>query len=365
MSRPPLEVADVIRRHGQEFLDVRGSSITSAQMYVLKALAACRTAALGGHLEKCDHCEHERPAYNSCGNRHCPKCQQQATADWFDARQKEVLPVPYFHVIFTIPHLLARLALQNKKVVYNILFAAAAETLDEVAADPKHLGAKIGFVTVLHTWGQNLLEHPHLHCMVPGGGLSPDEASWVPCKQTKNPKNGSKHFFLPVKLLSHRFRQKFLDRLRKAQQEGRLRFHGSLAHLKNQNAFDQLMSQVFAVKWSVFAQPPLANVRTDKPQHIVKYLARYTHRVAISNHRLIELKNGKVTFRWKNYRQSNQWQLMTLDAVEFIRRFLLHVLPKWISAYSLLWISGQLSSHGQIGPLSPVVGRQRANARGR
>lgn len=328
MSRPTLEVADVIRRHANELLESRGSSITSDHKYVLKSLAACRTAALGGHLERCDHCAHERPAYNSCGNRHCPKCQQQATADWFDARQKEVLPVPYFHLIFTIPHLLNRLTWQNKKVVYNILFAAAAEALQEVAANPKHLGAKIGFVAVLHSWGQNLLEHPHLHCLIPGGGLSPDGSRWVRCREIKKrKKNRSKYFFLPVRVLSHEFRKKFLQRLRRAQQKGELTFHGSVAALRDQQVFDELIQQADSVKWSVFAQPPLTRSDADNPQRIVKYLARYTHRVAISNHRLVALKEGRVTFRWKNYRRGGRQQLMTLKATEFIRRFLLHVLP--------------------------------------
>jgi hypothetical protein len=314
MTRPPLEVADVIRQCGKAFLRARGSSLTSAQRYVLKSLATCRTAALGGHLERCDQCGHERPAYNSCRNRHCPKCQAAARADWADARRAELLPVPYHHVVFTLPEPVARIALQNKTIVYNMLFAASAQTLQQIAADPKHLGAKIGLLSVLHSWGQNLEHHPHIHCLVPGGGLSADETEWISC---------AKDFFLPVRVLSRVFRGKFLQQLKKAYEAGQLSFHGRLEPLGNKSAFGQLISQLYEKEWIVYSKAPCGR----RPERILKYLARYTNRVAISNQRLLALEDGRVTFRWKNYAKGNHWQTMRLDGVEFLRRFLLHVLP--------------------------------------
>jgi hypothetical protein len=281
---------------------------------VLRSLAACRTAVLGGHLEQCGECGHRRPAYNSCRNRHCPKCQAAARAAWLDARRAELLPVPYFHVVFTLPEQLGPLALQNKHVLYDILFRAAAETLQEIAADPKHLGAEIGFLAVLHTWGQNLLDHPHLHCVVPGGGLSPDGSRWISCR--------NEDFLLPVKVLSAVFRGKFLDYLKRAFAQGQLGFHGRLADLAQPDAFARLLGECYDRKWVVYAKRPFGG-----PEQVLKYLARYTHRVAISNQRLISLENGHVTFRWKNYAQGNQQQTMTLSGVEFLRRFLLHLLP--------------------------------------
>lgn len=313
MSRSPLEVADVIRQHAGEFVAARSGKVTSAEHYALKCLATCRTAALGGHLEECDHCGHKRPAYNSCRNRHCPKCQAMARAEWLAARQQELLPVPYYHVVFTIPESIAQLALQNKKVVYNILFAASAETLQEVAADPKHLGASIGILSVLHTWGQNLQHHPHVHCVVPGGGIASDEEQWIGCK---------KGFFLPVKVLSRVFRAKFLTKLRLARQKGQLGFHGRLEQLKKPSMFARLISMAYQKDWVVYCKRPFGG-----PEQVLKYLARYTHRVAISNNRLVQLQNGRVTFHWKNYANGNRTQTMTLQAVEFIRRFLFHVLP--------------------------------------
>jgi Putative transposase/Transposase zinc-binding domain len=288
--------------------------LIAEQAIVLKALAACRTAQLGGHVEACRACGHCRQSYNSCRNRHCPKCQGAARAAWLDERQAELLPVPYFHVVFTLPALLAPLALQNKKVVYDLLFAATAETLQEVAADPRHLGAQIGFLAVLHTWGQNLQHHPHLHCVVPGGGLAEDASAWVPCR---------KKFFLPIRVLSRVFRGKFLAGLRQAFADGRLPCHGRLADLNHAAAFAELISRCYRTDWVVYAKPPFGG-----PEQVLKYLARYTHRVAISNHRLVSLDEGKVTFRWKNYAQGGRSQLMTLSATEFIRRFLQHVLPR-------------------------------------
>ena len=312
MDRSP-EVADVIRVHFDDYRQARGGSLTSAETHVLKALAACRTAAMGGHVAECDRCGHRAYAYNSCCNRHCPKCQAAARADWLEARQADLLPVDYFHVVFTLPASLARVALQNKKVVYGLLFRASAETLTQIAADPKHLGAQIGFLSVLHTWGQKLDEHPHVHCVVAGGGLSPDGKQWISC-----PKN----FFLPVKVLSRVFRGKFLDGLRRAYERGELELHGSLAELNAPDAFARLLSGLYAAEWVVYVKPPFGSA-----EQVLKYLARYTHRVAISNARLVSLVDGEVTFRFKNYARGNRWQQMTLSAVEFIRRFLLHVLP--------------------------------------
>lgn len=283
------------------------------QRRVLRALELCRTAALGGHRDQCDRCGYQRVSYNSCRNRHCPKCQSLAKAKWLEARQAELLPVEYFHVVFTVPEVIASVALQNQKVVYGILFKAASETLLTAASDPKHLGAKIGFLAVLHTWGQNLLHHPHLHCLVPGGGLSPDGRRWVPCRPG---------FLLPVRVLSRLFRGKFLAYLRQAFEGGKLQFHGKLAPLADAGAFGDLLQVARKTDWDVHCKPPLGG-----PAQVLDYLARYTHRVALSNDRLVRLQDGKVTFRWKDYRHGNRIRLMTLDADEFIRRFLLHVLP--------------------------------------
>jgi hypothetical protein len=280
---------------------------------VLRDLVACRTAALGGHVERCNHCGHQRIAYNSCRNRHCPKCQAGARAKWLDQRAAELLPVPYFHVVFTLPNQLGPLALQNRAVVYGILFQAAAATLLEVAADPKHLGAEIGVLAVLHTWGQNLMHHPHLHCVVTGGGLSPDGLQWVGSREK---------FFLPVRVLGRVFRGKFLHLLREALRKGSLAFSGELTALQTPRQFERLLDASVVKDWVVYAKPPFGG-----PEQVLKYLARYTHRVAISNRRLMRMDDGKVSFRWKDYAEGSTEKTMTLDAGEFIRRFLLHVLP--------------------------------------
>ena len=256
MSRPPVEVADVIRQHAEEFLAARHGRVTSADQYVLKSLAACRTAALGGHLEQCDRCSHQRPAYNSCRNRHCPKCQAMARAKWLAARAQELLPVAYYHLVFTLPESIAQVALQNKEAVYNMLFSAAAETVQQVAADPKHLGASIGILAVLHTWGQNLQHHPHLHCVVPGGGISSDGSQWIACQ---------KNFFLPVKVLSCVFRAKFLAKLRRAYRQGQLTFHGRLDHLEDRSAFAQLVSTAYEKDWVVYCKRPFGG-----PEQVLK-----------------------------------------------------------------------------------------------
>lgn len=313
MSRPPFEVADVFRRYEEAFRVAHGASASRAQLRVLERLSACRTSALGGHVDQCDTCDHTIISYNSCRDRHCPKCLAMASADWLDARRSELLPVSYFHVVFTLPACLRPLALQNKEVVYNLLFRAASETLLEIAADPKHLGAQLGVLAILHTWGQNLLDHPHVHCVVPGGGISPDRTRWIPCRDG---------FFLPVRVLSRLFRGKLLALLRSAFDAGHLAFHGSIKSLQDRIAFERLLASIRRKECVVYAKPPFGG-----PEQVLKYLARYTHRVAISNHRLLAIDDGKVTFRWKEYALGNRHRKMTLEATEFIRRFLLHALP--------------------------------------
>ncbi len=314
MSRPTLEVADVIGRHGEAFLQKYGHWINRQQRRAMRAIVQCRTAALGGHVQECDRCAHRVVSYNSCRNRHCPKCQSLAKAKWLEARQEELLPVTYYHVVFTLPDSVAQLALQNPRVIYNLLFRAVSETLLTIAADPKHLGAKLGFFAVLHTWGQTLMLHPHLHCVVPAGGLSLDGLRWTACRP---------RFFLPVRVLSCLFRGLFLHHLKQAYDRGKLSFDGELEVLARPEAFDRLLNQTRNKKWVVYAKRPFGG-----PQQVLDYLGRYTHRVAISNHRLIGLENGRVTFSWRDYRHSATTKPMILDAVEFIRRFMLHVLPE-------------------------------------
>ena len=314
MSRPLHEVADIVRTHGKQFVARLGRLLNTEHLRVLHAIENCRTAVLGGHVGECDQCGHRVISYNSCRNRHCPKCQGAARQQWLADRIADLLPVPYFHVVFTLPHLLGPLALQNKRVVYGILFRAVSETLLEVAADPKRLGAKIGFLAVLHTWGQNLLHHPHLHCVVPGGGLSPDQTRWIPSRP---------QFLFPVRVLSRVFRGKFLTFLRSAFRQGKLQFHGELANLPLAAGFDKLIDQAHRCEWVVYTKRPFAN-----PDRVVAYLARYTHRVAISNHRIVSIAGDQVQFRWKDYAHGNKQKTMTLNAVEFLRRFFLHVLPK-------------------------------------
>jgi Putative transposase/Transposase zinc-binding domain len=285
------------------------------QLKVMSAIETCRTAALGGHVERCEDCAHELISYNSCRNRHCPKCQAAAARQWLDDREAELLPVPYYHVVFTLPAGIGALAFQNKAAVYNLLFRTAAETLTAIAADPKHLGARIGLTAVLHTWGSALTHHPHVHVIVPGGGLSPDGSRWVACKR---------NFFLPVRVLSRLFRRLFLEGLAALHAAGRLAFHGDLAPLAGKSAFDTALAPLRRSEWVVYAKRPFAG-----PKAVLAYLSRYTHRVAISNSRLIALDEKGVTFRWKDYRVEgrDRFKIMTLAADEFIRRFLLHVLP--------------------------------------
>jgi len=313
VSRHRLEVADVFRQHEQEFLS--RSHLSAPQLRAFRDICACRTAALGSHIEQCDNdnCSRQITAYDSCRNRHCPKCQSSARDKWLLARSAELLPVPYSHVVFTLPGELSDLALQNRRIVYGILFRAVSETLLTIAADPCHLGAQLGFLAVLHTWNQKLLHHPHLHCLIPAGGISPDRKRWV---------RSRRRFLLPVAVLRKMFRGKFLSLLAEAFRNNQLRFFGRMAHLAATTAFDRLLRQLRSKTWVVFAKRPFAG-----PEHVIKYLARYTHRVAISNGRLIEITDREVTFRWRDSADSNRQKLMTLDAISFIRRFLLHVLP--------------------------------------
>ena len=314
MNRPPLEVADIIRAVGRSFIENNRSWLTGLHRKVLSAIERCRTAALGGHKDQCSRCGYQTISYNSCRNRHCPKCQTNARDKWLAARQGELLAVPYVHVVFTLPHELAPLALYNKKLLYDLLFRSSAASLLEIAADPKHLGAEIGFLSVLHTWGQNLLHHPHVHCVIPAGGLSPDHERWV---HPRYP------FFLPVKVLSRVFRGKFVSGLKQAFQKGELCLPGALQPLARRKAFHSFLRTLFRHDWVVYAKRPFGG-----PEHVLHYLARYTHRVAISNHRLVNFAEGKVTFRWKDYAHGNKSRLMTLATEEFLRRFLLHVLPR-------------------------------------
>jgi hypothetical protein len=313
MTRPRLELAEVIRRHGSEFLDRYGATLSAVQRRALEDIALCRTEALGGHVEACDQCDYRRIAYNSCRNRHCPKCQAQAGAAWMAARAEDLLPVEYFHVVFTIPHVLEPIALHNPEVVYGLLFRAAAETLIQVAADPKHLGARIGFHAVLHTWGQTLQYHPHVHCVVPGGGLSPDGARWIACRPG---------FFLPVRVLGAVFRGKLLALLEQAFARGQLHFQGDSDEGAEADAFRHRLVASTQTAWVVYAKPPFGG-----PEQVLKYLARYTHRVAISNRRLIALEDGMIRFQYKDYAAKARAKTMMLTALEFLRRFLLHVLP--------------------------------------
>ncbi len=311
--RSALEVADIFRHHGAAYRAAHAGHLSLGQRRVMGAIEACRSAALGGHIERCEDCGQLRLAYNSCRNRHCPKCQGLARAEWLADRQADLLPVPYFHVVFTVPAPIAEIAFQNKAVVYGILFKAAAEALSTIARDPKHLGAEIGFVAVLHTWGQALQHHPHIHCVVPGGGPSTDGTRWVGCRPG---------FFLPVKPLSRLYRRLFLTSLQAAFDAGQLRFFANLAALDRPAAFAARLKPLHRMPWVVYAKRPFGG-----PEQVLAYLGRYTHRVAIANSRLIELTANRVTFRWKDYRQNDKPKAMTLDADEFIRRFLLHVLP--------------------------------------
>jgi hypothetical protein len=315
LIRPALEVADIFRGHGPAWRRANAGHVSLGQLKVMSAIESCRTAALGGHVERCEACAHTRIAYNSCRNRHCPKCQGAAAKEWLAEREAELLPVPYYHVVFTLPAPISDIAYQNKAAVYDALFKAAAETLVTIAADPKHLGARVGLIAVLHTWGSALTHHPHVHIIVPGGGISPDGQRWIACRPG---------FFLPVRVLSRLFRRLFLERLLAAYDAGRLRFFGDHAHLTQREAFTASLTPLRKAEWVVYSKRPFGG-----PEAVLAYLSRYTHRVAIANSRLVALDHAGVTFRWKDYRATGRERakLMTLAVEEFIRRFLLHVLP--------------------------------------
>jgi len=315
MGRYALEVADIFRAHGPAWRQAQRTHLSLGQLKVMSAIERCRSAALGGHVLHCQACEHNEIAYNSCRNRHCPKCQASAARRWLDARQAELLPVDYYHVVFTLPAPISAIAYSNKAAIYDLLFEVAAETLRTIAADPKHLGARIGATLVLHTWGSALTHHPHVHAIVPGGGLSQDAERWVACKPG---------FFLPVRVLSRLFRRRFLEELERAHRDGQLQFFGEYVALTEAKAFAEWLAPLRECEWVVYAKRPFAG-----PAAVLAYLSRYTHRVAISNQRLIALDERGVTFRWKDYRAKGKtrYKTMTLTTDEFMRRFLLHVLP--------------------------------------
>jgi Putative transposase/Transposase zinc-binding domain len=332
VRRPSLEIADIFHRHGAAWRAAHAGHLSLGQLKVMAAIETCRTAALGGHVEACEDCGHRRIAFNSCRDRHCPKCQGAAARDWLAAREADLLPVGYFHVVFTLPAEIAGIAWQNKAVIYDLLFRAASEAMLTIAADPKHLGARIGITAVLHSWGSAMTHHPHVHMIVPGGGISLNGERWVSCRSG---------FFLPVRVLSRLFRRLFLAKLTEAHAAGRLKFFGDHAGLGDQHAFAAFLVPLRQKNWFVYAKPPFAG-----PEAVLTYLSRYTHRVAISNSRLVALDEAGVTFRCKDYRRngSERYRTMTLEAGEFIRRFLLHVLPKGfhrIRHYGLLASAGR------------------------
>lgn len=306
-----LEVADIFRLHGPAYRQVHGMPLR--QFRAMRAIEVCRTAELGGHVDECDHCGLQRISYNSCRNRHCPKCQCLDKERWLVARKKDLLPIGYFHMVFTLPEDVRPLALRNQKSVYKLFFRAVSETIKELTEDPRHLGAEVGFIAILHTWSQNLMNHPHIHCIVTGGGLSIDGKRWIPCKG---------EYFLPVKVLSRLFRGKFLAHLKEAYAKGRMDFSGKTAPLKEKRNFNRLLKGLYEQDWVVYCKPPFSNA-----ENVMEYLGRYTHRVAISNNRLVKLEGGRVTFRYRDRSDNDTVKLMSVDASEFIRRFLLHILP--------------------------------------
>jgi hypothetical protein len=345
MSRPSLEVADIFRAHGPAYRRAHAGHLSLGQLKVMSAIEACRTAELGGHVARCEDCQRLAVSYNSCRNRHCPKCQGTAARAWLAERQADLLPVPYFHVVFTLPAPIAALAFHNKTVVYDLLFKAAAETLQTIAADPKHLGARLGHIAVLHTWGSALTHHPHVHCIVPGGGLSPDGQRWIACR---------KGYFLPVRVLSRLFRRLFLEKLLAAHARGQLAFFADLAKLADGETFARRLAPLRRAEWVVYAKPPFGG-----PAAVLAYLARYTHRVAISDSRLMAMDDHAIRFRWKDYRTADpatgavKIKTMALSPAEFLRRFLLHVLP---SGFHRIRHYGLLAK----GPRAPDLDRLRA-----
>jgi hypothetical protein len=312
-----LEVGDIFREYGPAYREAH--ALPLQQLKVMSALEKCRTKELGGHLEECDTCGAQRPAYDSCRNRHCPKCGWLPKEKWLIKRKNELLPVTYFHVVFTIPDLLNPLALVNQEVIYKILFRAGSETLLELGKDPRHLGADIGLMAILHTWGQNMIDHPHLHCVVPGGGLSEDEVEWLYPKKSKK----KKKFFVHVNVISDLFKKKFLAYLDKAYKKSELKFEGKVAYFKKPGEFKKLKDQLYGKKWVTYCKRPFGG-----PEQVLEYLGRYTHKVAIANHRIVKIENGRVYFKWKNYKKGGKLEQTSVEIFEFIRRFLLHVLPK-------------------------------------
>ena len=325
-----LEVADLFRSYGAAYRHEHAHGLPLRHLRAMRAIEICRTAELGGHVDQCDHCGALRISYNSCRNRHCPKCQCLDKERWLEAQKRDVLPTQYFHVVFTLPQALRPLALRNQKVVYNLLFRAVSETIKELCEDPKHLGAEPGFIALLHTWSQTLLDHPHIHCIVTGGGLSRDGDQWVPCKKT---------FFIPVKVLSAVFRGKFLDYLKKGYEKKGLTFSGAVAHLAEEKAFTAMMNKLYGQDWVVYCKPPFKNAET-----VIEYLGRYTHRVAISNERIVNLNDNRVTISYRDSADHDQIKRLTLDAFEFIRRFLLHILP---DGFMKIRHYGLLSNHNR------------------
>jgi hypothetical protein len=361
MSRPVLEVADIFRGHGPAWRQANAGHVSLGQLKVMSAIENCRTAALGGHVARCENetCAYTQIAYNSCRNRHCPKCQGTAAREWLAEREAELLPVPYFHVVFSLPAQIADIAHQNKAVIYDIMFKASAETMIAIAADPKHLGARIGVLSVLHTWGSALTHHPHVHMIVPGGGISLDREHWVACRP---------NFFLPVRVLSRLFRRLVLERLDAAHRAGQLQFFGKHVALTNARAFAAYLAPVRHSEWVVYSKRPFGG-----PEEVLRYLARYTHRVAISNRRLVALDDNGVTFKWKDYRIEGpeRYKLMTLDTDEFIRRFLMHVLPQGfhrIRYYGWLTSQTRVKNIARIrellaAPLIPIDAIKAVNAK--
>jgi hypothetical protein len=347
VARPKFQVADVFRRHGKAYREANAGHLDRCQHRVMAAIEACRTAALGGHVRCCKECGHKEIAFCSCRDRHCPTCQGSAARAWLEARQADLLPVEYFHVVFTLPQPIAAIAYQNKAVVYGILFEAAAESLKTIAGDPKHLGAEIGFTAVLHTWGQTLTHHPHVHCIVPGGGLAPDGASWIASRPD---------YFLPERVLSSLFRGVFLGKLLAAYKDGRLQFFSDLAHLAEKGLFSAYLAPLWQTNWVVDCKQPFAG-----PEQVLRYLSRYTHRVAISDHRLVEVADDGVTFTWKDYSDGSRVKLMTLSPAEFMRRFLLHVLPdgfQRIRHYGFLANGNRQAKLARIRQLLPAAAQE-------
>jgi hypothetical protein len=342
VTAPRWEVADVIRMVGCRFLE----SLTRAQQKVLSAIVRCRTAALGGHRDQCVGCGYQEIKFHSCRNRHCPKCQINAREKWLQKRRQELLPIPYFHIVFSVPHQLIPLMWQNKKLLFSLLFQATGSTLLEVAADPKRLGAEIGFLCILHTWGQTMNRHPHIHCVVPGGGLSLDHTRWIPAHP---------RFFLPVKVLSSVFRDKFLDGLKQAHLSNQLRFFGDCEELSDSQTFAAFVDELSKMDWVVYSKPPFGGA-----EHVLQYLARYTHRVAISNHRIVSVDESQVTFLWKDYANDNKQRSMTLTCEKFLQRFLQHTLPKGLPRIRYFgWLANR--RRGELLPICRTLLHQDPN----